>query len=156
MSAKLSLPEPTGWSLVLQYHLMISQCRENIKCNFRLTTSTIEPVSFSVPRVKTSHFQDDLFPPTRVLWRPAMLGKDWLAGRTRSARWVSLKPNDLPALSTTDSSKAPAKSAGVGTKAALGAVEKEKMLTSAVSDILETSEELEQDKMEGVGEEEWD
>ena len=123
--------------------------------NYRLTADTIEPVSFTVPRVKTSHFQDDLFPPTRVLWRPAVEGRLWLEGRDRSARWVSLKPDDLPSLSTAETSKAPAKSGEVAAQGALGAQDKEKMLTSAVSDILQTSEELEQDKMEGVGEEEW-
>ena len=129
--------------------------RDRNKFNYRLTASTIEPVSFSVPRVKTTHFQDDLFPPTRVLWRPAMQGRDWMAGRTRSARWVSLKPSDLPDLSS-ESSKASSKPVKGGTKGPLEPQEKAKMLTSAVSDILQTSEELEQDKMEGVAEEEWD
>ena len=84
-----------------------------------------------------------------------MQGRDWMAGRTRSARWVSLKPSDLQDL-TSDSSKASSKPVSGGTKGPLEAQEKEKMLTSAVSDILQTSEELEQDKMEGVAEEEWD
>ena len=123
---------------------------------YRLTPTNIEPVSFSVPRVKTSHFQDDLFPPTRVLWRPALSGPDWLAGRDRSARWLSLQPADLPALSVTNNYKEPVRSEVADTKGTLGPQDKERMLTTAVSDILQTSDELEQDKMEGVGEEEWD
>ena len=79
-----------------------------------------------------------------------------MAGQSGTARWVSLQPADLPALSSSDTSKAPVKYSVVTNKGALGAVEKERMLTSAVSDILKASDELEQDKMEGVAEEEWD
>ncbi|KAG8039903.1 hypothetical protein G9C98_000632 [Cotesia typhae] len=32
----------------------------------RLTNNTIEPLSFTVPRIKSELFQDDLFPPTRI------------------------------------------------------------------------------------------
>ena len=47
---------------------------------FRLTNTTIEPVAFSVPRVKTAFFQDDLFPPTRLRWEPTLKAEEWLAG----------------------------------------------------------------------------
>ena len=47
---------------------------------FRLTNTTIEPVAFSVPRVKTAFFQDDLFPPTRVTWEPTVDAAEWFGG----------------------------------------------------------------------------
>ena len=47
---------------------------------FRLTNTTIEPVAFSVPRVKTAFFQDDLFPPTRVTWEPTVGAAEWFGG----------------------------------------------------------------------------
>merc|ERR1719167_1439442 len=47
---------------------------------YRLTMTSIEPVSFSVPRVKAACFQDDLFPPTRNLWKPTVTAAKWLAG----------------------------------------------------------------------------
>ena len=50
---------------------------------FRLTGSGIEPISFTVPRVKTQFFQDDLFPPTRVLWEPTLTAKEWIGGSER-------------------------------------------------------------------------
>ena len=106
--------------------------------------------------MKTSHFQDDLFPPSRVLWEPALGGADWLAGQDRSARWVSLQPADLPALSSANNNKKTVRSDVVVTQGTLGTRDKEKMLTISVSELLKTSDELEQDKMEGVGEEEWD
>ena len=37
---------------------------------YRLTTTGITPISFTVPRVKSTFFQDDIFPATRVLWSP--------------------------------------------------------------------------------------
>ena len=81
-------------------------------CNFRgyrLTTNYIEPISFTVPRVKSTFFQvqlfmkfscaqltkfdknvfqDDLFPPTRVLWQASCSGARWLAGELGAALWV--------------------------------------------------------------------
>ena len=82
---------------------------------YRLTTNHIEPISFTVPRVKSTFFQDDLFPPTRVnidfiqsgfiiycvqvLWRAACSGGGWLEGELGAAEWVSLRPLDMPALS---------------------------------------------------------
>lgn len=47
---------------------------------FRLSNTMIEPISFTVPRVKTAYFQDDLFPPTKVLWESTMSSKEWLSG----------------------------------------------------------------------------
>ena len=38
-------------------------------------------------------FQDDLFPPTRVLWQPSCSGARWLAGELGAALWVGLKIN---------------------------------------------------------------
>lgn len=50
---------------------------------YRLTNKTIEPVSFTVPRVKKNFFQDDLFPPTRILWEPTMTSSEWFSGCQR-------------------------------------------------------------------------
>ena len=47
---------------------------------YRLTNNTIEPISFTVPRVKTVYFQDDLFPNTKVLWEPTLSAEEWIQG----------------------------------------------------------------------------
>ena len=60
-----------------------------------LTSSSIEPLSFTVPRVKSEYFQDDLFPPTRVAWEPALKGTDWLAGARAPVKRIDLKPSDM-------------------------------------------------------------
>ncbi|XP_009276865.1 PREDICTED: coronin-7 [Aptenodytes forsteri] len=51
----------------------------------RLGQSTLEPVAFHVPRVKKEYFQDDIYPPTRVWWEPALGGSAWLARQDGAA-----------------------------------------------------------------------
>jgi len=65
---------------------------------YRLTDTSIEPISFTVPRVKTNFFQDDLFPDTRLTWNPTLTAEEWLGGSTRQPEYVSLKPDDMKAL----------------------------------------------------------
>jgi coronin-7 len=61
----------------------------------RLTNSTVEPLSFTVPRLKNELFQDDLFPPTRVLWQPSMGSLDWFAAKDKKAKKISLQPEGM-------------------------------------------------------------
>jgi hypothetical protein len=37
-------------------------------------------------------FQDDLFPPTKVTWTPAMSSREWFNGANKQASRISLKP----------------------------------------------------------------
>jgi coronin-7 len=128
---------------------------------YRLTNNTIEPVSFTVPRVKSTYFQDDLFPPTRVLWEPTISAEKWLKGENGEQAWMSLKPADMRSLSGEAQTVTPAKRVSSnGSTSATGedksAKDKAKGLTDAVSGILSTSNDLEQDRMEGVDSKEWD
>ena len=88
----------------------------------RLGQSTLEPVAFHVPRVKVGgraqpcfggrdrkqgtppqwplplqkeYFQDDIYPPTRVWWEPALSSSAWLAGQDGQQRHASLRPADM-------------------------------------------------------------
>lgn len=88
----------------------------------RLGQSTLEPVAFHVPRVKVGcgrgclcfergtggrtpperplplqkeYFQDDLYPPTRVWWEPALDAGAWLDGQDGQQRRASLRPADM-------------------------------------------------------------
>ncbi|KAK0092269.1 hypothetical protein PV326_001804 [Microctonus aethiopoides] len=65
----------------------------------RLTNNTIEPLSFTVPRIKSELFQDDLFPPTRVTWEPALTSAEWFNGVNKQALRISLKPPGMDSLS---------------------------------------------------------
>lgn len=41
------------------------------------------------------YFQDDLYPPTRVWWEPALEAGAWLEGKDGQQRRVSLRPADM-------------------------------------------------------------
>lgn len=96
----------------------------------RLTNNSIEPLSFTVPRIKVSGiyltallltvvfsialplflldrywlicrslqtelFQDDLFPPTRVLWEPTVTSSEWFNKKDKTPKRINLKPDGM-------------------------------------------------------------
>ena len=61
----------------------------------RLTNTSIEPLSFTVPRIKNDLFQDDLFPDTKVLWQPTMTSNEWFDGQDKLPSKISLKPTGM-------------------------------------------------------------
>jgi len=140
-----------------------------------LTSSSIEPLSFTVPRVKNDYFQDDLFPPTRILWEPSMSAAEWFAGSNTPPKKLDLKPEDMETLSSLKAqSTTPTSATGPSMEAAvvsnnasnksgfMSAVsarkerEKGAQLEAAISSQLEVNLTLEQDRMEGVDDSEWD
>jgi coronin-7 len=64
----------------------------------RLTEFSVEIWSFTVPRVKSEFFQDDLFPPTKVLWEPTMTSREWFSGNNDDPYRISLKPANMKSL----------------------------------------------------------
>ncbi|CAC5407998.1 CORO7 [Mytilus coruscus] len=66
---------------------------------WRLLNTTVEPVSFTLPRVKTEYFQDDVFPNTKVIDKPVMTSAEWFSGDNTPPRTVSLRPKDMKLLS---------------------------------------------------------
>uniref|UniRef100_A0A8B9SBS2 Coronin n=1 Tax=Apteryx owenii TaxID=8824 RepID=A0A8B9SBS2_APTOW len=74
----------------------------------RLGQSALEPVAFRVPRVKKEYFQDDIYPPTRMWWEPALGASTWLAGADGQQRHISLRPADMtPAQAAAPGPRAP-------------------------------------------------
>ncbi|XP_017876072.1 coronin-7 isoform X2 [Ceratina calcarata] len=143
----------------------------------RLTNNTIEPLSFTVPRIKSELFQDDLFPPTKVTWKPTMTATEWLNGANKQAYRISLKPPGMDNLtenqgqavvappvavkkeSTTEKSlfsmsAQPFSRLGWNPDVKAKQEEMQKTMSNFVGDIIEGT--LEQDQMEGVDEHEWD
>lgn len=57
----------------------------------KLTTNSVEPLSFYVPR-KSDAFQEDLYPPT-CSNEPSHTSDQWLAGSNRPPRLMSLNPS---------------------------------------------------------------
>lgn len=139
---------------------------------YRLTNNTIEPISFTVPRIKTVYFQDDLFPDTKVLWEPTLSAEEWMQGSQKQAPLVSLCPEGMLALSgsnNNNSSRPTSKQQDLASNFSTPAVgsgqiqasremakKAEEGLEQSVSNLVDISTKLEQDNMEtGVDEKEW-
>ncbi|XP_075991727.1 coronin-7-like, partial [Anticarsia gemmatalis] len=130
----------------------------------RLTNGTIEPLSFTVPRIKSELFQDDLFPPTLVTWEPWLSGKDWLAGASVTPKIVSLQPPGMEPLSAHTAaspvSRAPApqkpKPDLIKSHVPHDNKDKQDQIMKSMSAKMEVNMKLEQDSMEGVDETEWE
>ena len=45
--------------------------------------------------MQSDYFQDDLFPPTRILWEPSMSAQEWFTGSNTPAKKLDLKPDDM-------------------------------------------------------------
>lgn len=125
---------------------------------YRLTQTSVEPVSFTVPRVRLEYFQDDLFPETRVTWEPTMTSKDWLAGSNRQPRTLSLQPKDMTLLS-----QAPKETPKVRKFESYNAdtyktdeQKKEELMSAMTNKLSKQEAPLPQDLAEGVDEDEWD
>ncbi|XP_018024017.1 coronin-7 [Hyalella azteca] len=136
----------------------------------RLTHSTLEPLSFTVPRVKTNLFQDDVFPPTAVTWQPRLSAAEWFSGLNRQPLLVSLQPADMDTLSSSrespPSESSPAPSRGVSLDGSAAEVlfnpaipehvrHAQSKLEHSMSEQISVSSALEQDHFEGVEKEEW-
>ncbi|XP_037871176.1 coronin-7 isoform X1 [Bombyx mori] len=131
----------------------------------RLTNGNIEPLSFTVPRIKSELFQDDLFPATLVTWQPWQGAQGWLQGRPAPPRHRSLQPPGMPALSShAASSPAPAakpppqkpKPDLIKSHLPTDLKDKQETIMKSMSAKVEVNLKLEQDNMEGVDESEWD
>ncbi|XP_065362673.1 coronin-7 isoform X2 [Calliphora vicina] len=132
---------------------------------YRLTNTTIEPLSFTVPRIKSELFQDDLFPPTRVTWLATMSAEEWFLSNDKKPKKISLQPEGMDTLSSIQPVVSQTKPSVVHQSAASAAGEqlnkfdidknKQKEIQKSVSARMEYNTKLEQDDMEGVDENEW-
>ncbi|XP_034100927.1 coronin-7 isoform X1 [Drosophila albomicans] len=124
---------------------------------YRLTNTTIEPLSFTVPRIKSELFQDDLFPPTRITWSATLSADDWFGCNDKAAAKVSLKPEGMDTLSSIQQVSAAVKKPDHSQFASKSDYEsnKQQEIQKSVSARMEYTTKLEQDEMEGVDENEW-
>uniref|UniRef100_A0A8D8BQY4 Coronin n=2 Tax=Culex pipiens TaxID=7175 RepID=A0A8D8BQY4_CULPI len=139
----------------------------------RLTNGTVEPLSFAVPRIKSELFQDDLFPPTKVLWEPTLTASEWLSGSNKPAARISLQPEGMDTLSSIQpavTTPTPAKKSDstninqlIGQQTQFNKVwsadlvrSKQDEIKNSVSARMPINRKLEQDDMEGVDEKEWE
>ncbi|XP_068139749.1 coronin-7 isoform X3 [Drosophila tropicalis] len=126
---------------------------------YRLTNTTIEPLSFTVPRIKCELFQDDLFPPTRITWNATVSSDEWFNFSDKTADKISLKPDGMDTLSSIQqvsaaAVKRPEQHSHFGQKSEYES-SKQQEIQKSVSARMEYTTKLEQDDMEGVDENEW-
>lgn len=125
----------------------------------RLTNNAIEPISFSVPRIKSELFQDDLFPPTRVTWIPCMSADEWFSFKDKKPKRISLQPEGMECLSSIQPIQTK-KAEQIVAPNIVGRTDfeksKQKEIQKSVSARVEYTTSLEQDYMEGVDENEWE
>lgn len=143
------------------------QCLRKIDCDvreveilraFRLCNSSLEPVGFRVPRVKKEFFQDDLFPPTRVTWEPALSAAEWLSGKDKQQRTINLCPAGMTPVSLAPK-EAPSKKyvpSSVYLQEKTDEQKKEELLNAMVAKLGNRDDPLPQEAFEGVDEDEWD
>ncbi|XP_063622542.1 coronin-7 [Cydia splendana] len=130
----------------------------------RLTNGNIEPLSFTVPRIKSELFQDDLFPPTLVTWEPWQSSRAWLSNNHINPRTASLQPPGMQPLSahSVPAAKEPAKPPQkpkpdlIKSHVPLDPKEKQDSIMKSMSAKVAMDLKLEQDSMEGVDQAEWD
>ena len=81
-----------GMAVVPKRGLNVTQCE--VMRLLKLTTNSVEPMSFIVPR-KSDSFQDDLYPDTASA-EAAHTADQWLAGSNKSPLTTSLNPASRP------------------------------------------------------------
>ncbi|XP_051175953.1 coronin-7 isoform X1 [Leptopilina boulardi] len=138
----------------------------------RLTNNTIEPLSFTVPRIKSELFQDDLFPPTKITWKYTMTSGEWFEGGNKQPTRISLKPPGMDCLTENQgqavvtapvaakqnfhNSSQPYNRSGWNQDNTSHSKTNEiqKTLSNLLGEVIQCP--LEQDQMDGVDEHEWD
>ncbi|XP_063791045.1 coronin-7 [Pseudophryne corroboree] len=123
----------------------------------RLSSSSLEPVAFRVPRVKKEFFQEDVFPASRVTWEPALSSEEWLSGKDKQQRSISLCPEGMIPVSQAPK-EAPTKKvpSSVYIQEKTDEQKKEELLNAMVAKLGNRDDPLPQDAFEGVDEDEWD
>ncbi|XP_060082621.1 coronin-7-like [Ylistrum balloti] len=125
---------------------------------WRLTSTSVEPVSFTVPRVKMEYFQDDLFPDTQVTWEPTMTSAEWISGLNNQPRTISVQPAGMKKLS-----EAPVEAPKTSKYDSYNPdtyktdeQKKEELLSAMTNKLSVQGDPLPQDLAEGVDSDEWE
>lgn len=125
---------------------------------WRLTSTSVEPVSFTVPRVKMEYFQDDLFPDTSVTGEPTMTSEEWLAGVNNQAGKVGVRPRGMKKLSEApvETPKASKYDSYNAETYKTDEQKKEELLSAMTNKLTVQENPLPQDLAEGVDSDEWE
>lgn len=87
----------SGWAFLPK--TVVDVRRVEIAKALRLTPTSVEAVSFTIPRARAEFFQDDVFPPTADLNTPALTAAQWFDGANIDAPRIDLRPEGMKLLS---------------------------------------------------------
>eukprot|EP00842_Homolaphlyctis_polyrhiza_P000099 jgi/Hompol1/108/HPOL_002021-RA len=130
---------------------------EVLKCH-RLTNTSIETVSFTIPRQNRELFQDDIFVPTKDIERAALDVGEWLSGRAANLSRINLQPADMTPLSQAAPVERKVEQRVVERSREQTDAERKEATMKAMFELaLEESKKgvLPQDAVEGVADDEW-
>ncbi|KHN79016.1 Coronin-B [Toxocara canis] len=171
---------PNGHQAISLHHKIVCDVRAvEFQRGWRLTEKSLERISFRVPRVKKDLFQSDLFPRALATWIPVMSASDWFAGHNQPPLFLDLCPEGMKqyisspvppvrrSLMQSEQEEQrretapppPAHTQTIGdcrTEALRAAArEDRKLVEMSWSNRIGVDLTLEQDRMQGVDEEEW-
>lgn len=84
----------TGWAFLTKHAVDVRKVE--IAKAYRLTPSSVQLVTFSIPRAKEQFFQDDIYVPTLDLRKPLQTAQEWQSGKDPSLPFLDLRPSDMP------------------------------------------------------------
>ncbi|KAJ3105562.1 Coronin-7 [Phlyctochytrium planicorne] len=123
---------------------------------FRIGTSTIDLISFILPRQKKQFFQDDVFPPTKI--SKGTLISEWKRTGKVDFDTITLKPVDMQALSDAPVTPPTVRKSNLPPKTVLEA-SPEEAIKARLRDLHQEDDDsvpLPQDKQQGAADDEWD
>jgi len=130
-----------------------------------VSKDSIKSISFTVPRTKTEFFQDDLFPPTRETEHSSTTIEDWKQGKLTPLKTIDLCPEGMKKLSENNEAKVIKSTAHLIRKAddKSNLSAKDEFVNQLMARVIDDGDNsddsdsgLEQDKMEGLDDDEWD
>ncbi|KAH8917736.1 DUF1900-domain-containing protein [Atractiella rhizophila] len=104
----------SGWSFLPKLEVDVKKV-EILKA-FRLTPTSVQAVSFTVPRAKGEFFQNDIFVPTADTRMSTVSPDEWLAGHNKTQPLVNMQPEGMRPVS-----EAPESTMVVNTRAKIAA-----------------------------------
>lgn len=151
-------PEGTHQGIALMPKTTCDVRKVEIARMWRLTQSTLEPMSFTVPRVKPEYFQDDLFPDVSESGKPTMTSQEWFRGMNKEPAKISLRPSDMKPLSEApvEAPKAKKYDSYNPDTYKTDEMKKEELITAMTNKLDTKDEPLPQDDAEGVDSDEWE
>ncbi|ORX79121.1 DUF1900-domain-containing protein [Anaeromyces robustus] len=150
--------------IVFDHKKYLDVAKVEINRAWVVSKDNIKSISFTVPRTRTEFFQDDIFPPTRDTEHSSMTIDAWKSGKITPLKTIDLCPEGMKPLSENNTVKVIKSTAHLirkaGDKSNRNA--KDEFVSQLMSRVIDDEENsdsdggLEQDKMEGLDDDEWD